>query len=148
MVRGSAGNGIWGKSCTSNPYALPVPCPTVPAAAPAVDRGSFQLLGSSAGSRTVLVYWRQIAAWQQNGAEFRYCVSARDETGRPLTASLTTQAYARFTGVTERATTFRVASCNAVGRSAQTSSLTVPDQRQGKQNYPKPITICSPFLLS
>ncbi|XP_043220955.1 cytokine receptor-like isoform X1 [Amphibalanus amphitrite] len=117
---------LWSEPTTLDVRTLP----TVPDAAPAVDQGSFQLIGASTDSRTVLVYWRQIEPWQKNGANFSYCVTATGPTGRSMVPTMTTDAYARFSGVSSGATMFLLASCNAVGRSSQTATLTVPEQRK------------------
>ena len=106
-------------------------CSPVPAASPRATLGSFELQGL-ATSRSVYVYWQQIAAEQQNGPEFGYCALLRRRTGRPRAPDLTTAAYALFEDLDLGRLEFSVAACNAEGRSPEPATLVVPEQEDGK----------------
>ena len=103
----------------------------MPAASPRTTLGSFELVGL-ANSRTVYVYWQQIAAQQQNGPQFRYC-AVRLRPGRAAAPpDDTTDAYALFRDLDLGQHEFNITACNSEGESAEPATLVVPAQEDGE----------------
>ncbi|PSN47868.1 hypothetical protein C0J52_01267 [Blattella germanica] len=107
--------------------------PTIPGAAPKVDIGSFEVSGGLP-NRDVYIYWQHIPDYLKNADNFEYKVISVEESGEPrhLIPDETTNAYAKFRGISFNSFKFQIVSANEIGFSSETSTVYVPSKTESE----------------
>jgi len=105
--------------------------PTLPGAVPKTDIGSFEVLGGLP-NRDVYIYWQQIPDHLKNGDKFEYKIISVEENGhkRSLTPNETTNAYAKFRGISFNSFRFKIVAANEKGYSKDVSEVYVPSKTE------------------
>ncbi|XP_069693403.1 cytokine receptor isoform X2 [Periplaneta americana] len=105
--------------------------PTVPGAVPKTDIGSFEVSGGLP-NRDVYIYWQHIPEHLKNGDNFEYKIISVEENGRQLqlTPNETTNAYAKFRGISFNSFRFKIVAANKEGYSQNVSEVYVPSKTE------------------
>ncbi|PNF42338.1 hypothetical protein B7P43_G03672 [Cryptotermes secundus] len=105
--------------------------PTFPGAVPKTDIGSFEVSGGLP-NRDVYIYWQHIPDYLKNGDNFEYKIISVEENGhrRSLKPNETTNAYAKFRGISFNSFRFRIVAANKEGYSKDVSEVYVPSKTE------------------
>lgn len=105
--------------------------PTIPGAVPKTDIGSFEVSGGLP-YRDVYIYWQHIPDHLKNGDKFEYKIISVEENGfeRSLTPNETTNAYAKFRGISFNSFRFKIVAANEKGYSKDVSEVYVPSKTE------------------
>lgn len=104
---------------------------TIPGEVPKTDIGSFEVSGGLP-YRDVYIYWQQIPEHLKNGDKFEYKIISVEENGlkRSLTPDETTNAYAKFRGISFNSFRFKIVAANEKGHSKDVSEVYVPSKTE------------------